>query len=98
MKAVLISTILAILIGLINFKALPVSWYDLSLAAGSLWAARAQAVIWMLAPVMVALVAWIEIQHLQSKGRKLEQQLDMTGKQVIARDAAISQLHNHIRG
>lgn len=98
MKAVLISTILAILIGLINFKALPVSWYDLSLAAGSLWAARAQAVIWMLAPVMVALVAWIEIQHLQSKGRKLEQQLDTTSKQVIARDAAISQLHNHIRG
>lgn len=98
MKAVLIATLLAILIGLINFKALPVSWYDLSLAAGSLWAARAQAVIWMLAPVMVALVAWIEIQHLQSKGRKLEQQLDTAGKHVLVRDAAISQLHNHIRG
>lgn len=98
MKAVLISTLLAIFIGLINFKALPVSWYDLSLAVGSLWAARTQAVIWMLAPVMVALVAWVEIQYLQSKVQKLERQLDTAGKQVLVRDAAISQLHNHIRG
>lgn len=98
MKAVLIATILAILIGLINFKALPVSWYDLSLAAGSLWAARAQAVIWMLAPAIVALVAWVEIQYLQSRVQKLAQQLDTAGKQVLVRDAAISQLHNHIRG
>jgi len=98
MRTVLISALLAIIIGLINFKALPVSWYDLSLAAGSLWAARAQAVIWMLAPAMVAVAAWIEIQHLQVKVQKLERQLDTAGKQVIVRDAAISQLHNHIRG
>ena len=98
MKAVIIATILAILTGLINFKALPVSWYDLSLAAGSLWAARAQAVIWVLSPTIVALVAWIEIQYLQSRVQKLAQQLDTAGKQVLVRDAAISQLHNHIRG
>lgn len=98
MKTVLIATIFAIFVNLINFKALPVSWYDLSLAAGSLWAARAQAVIWMLAPAMVAVAAWIEIQHLQSKVQKLERQLDTAGKQVIVRDAAISQLHNRIRG
>jgi len=98
MKAVLISTLVAIIIGLINFKALPVSWYDLSLAAGSLWAARAQAGIWMLAPATVAVAAWIEIQYLQSKVQRLNQQLDTAGKQVLTRDAAISQLHNHIRG
>lgn len=98
MRTVLIATLLAIFIGLINFKALPVSWYDLSLAAGSLWAARAQAVIWMLAPVMVALVAWIEIQHLQDKVRSLEREINLAEKRVVARDASISQLHNHIRG
>lgn len=98
MKTVLISTLLAIFIGLINFQALPVTWDQLSLAAGSMWTARSQVVIWMLTPTMVAVAAWIEIQHLQVKVKGLEQIVDITEKRVVVRDATISQLHNHIRG
>lgn len=97
MKAVLVTTAVAILIGLVNFKTMPVSWYDLTLVAGSLWAAKAQVAVWLLSPLLICVVAWIEIQHLQSKINTLDSQLSGAGKQVLTRDGAISHLKSQLR-
>lgn len=97
MKAVLVATLLAMLIALGNFAALPVSWYDLTLVAGSLWAAKAQVAVWVLSPILVCVVAWIEIQHLQSRINTLDSQLSEAGKQVLTRDGAIYSLKNQLR-
>ncbi len=97
MKAILLATTIAILIGLVNFKSMPVSWYDLTLMAGSLWVAKAQIVVWVLSPILVCAVSWIEIQHLQSKINTLDLQLSEAGKQVLTRDGAISSLKNQLR-
>lgn len=97
MKAVLVATAVAILIGLVNFKSIPVSWYDLTLVAGSLWAAKAQVSVWVLSPILVCVVAWIEIQHLQSKINILDSQLSEAGKHVLTRDGVISSLKNQLR-
>lgn len=97
MKSIVLATAIAILIGLVNFKSMPVSWYDLTLVAGSLWAAKAQVAVWLLSPLLICVVAWIEIQHLQSKINTLDSQLSEAGKQVLARDGVISSLKNQLR-
>lgn len=97
MKSIVLATAIAILIGLVNFKSMPVSWYDLTLVAGSLWAAKAQVAVWLLSPLLICVVAWIEIQHLQSKINTLDSQLSEAGKQVLTRDGVISSLKNQLR-
>lgn len=97
MKSIVLATTIAILIGLVNFKSMPVSWYDLTLIVGSLWAAKAQVAVWLLSPLLICVVAWIEIQHLQSRINTLDSQLSEAGKQVLTRDGAISSLKNQLR-
>ena len=97
MKSIVLATAIAILIGLVNFKSMPVSWYDLTLVASSLWAAKAQVAVWLLSPLLICVVAWIEIQHLQSKINTLDSQLSEAGKHVLTRDGVISSLKNQLR-
>ena len=97
MKSVSIVTAIVVALSMLTFASLPISWYDISLTAGSMWSAKATVAVWVLSPILISLMAWIEIHHLQTKVTTLDNQLDEAGKQVLTRDVAISSLKNQLR-
>lgn len=97
MKSIIIATVIVVALSILTFACLPVSWYDLSLQVGSLWNAKAMVTVWVLSPILISLVAWIEVHYLQTKVTTLGSQLDEAGKQVITRDGTISSLRNQLR-
>jgi len=70
-RSIIIATVFVVLISIISFQAMPVSWELIASAiGGDVWSAKAMVVVWMLAPLCITLVSWIELSWRDNEGKR----------------------------